>query len=46
MVFLHYLPGKAMNVFVSFQEDRQSVMAIDHGPVGPNPQGARLSGPQ
>jgi len=44
--FLHYLPWKTLNVFTSFKEDRQPVMTIEHGSVGSDLQGARLTGLQ
>jgi hypothetical protein len=43
---LHYLSGEVINVFGSFQQDRESVMTVEDGPVGPSLKRTWLSRPQ
>jgi hypothetical protein len=43
---LHYLSGEVVNIFGSFQQDRESVMTVEHGPVGPSLKRTWLSRPE
>ncbi len=44
MVLFHYLSGKLIDVLASLDKDRQPMMTVENGCVGPSFQGAWFSG--